>query len=108
MKEVPTNEKWFVDIHFKTQKSPQLFLQHGEEKLWGFSIPHSLERERISFVTYCCCGAILGTLTCVPAKEHREFALFLECRHQFIEAVQCGLQIFDDIRGQFVGIGQAV
>ena len=57
-----------MSIHSKTQKSPQLFLQQGEEKLWGFSMLHSLERERISFVTHFCCGAILGTLTRVPAR----------------------------------------
>ena len=52
------------------RKKPQLFLQQGEEKLWGFSMPHSLERERLSFVIHCCCGAILGTLTRIPAKQH--------------------------------------
>ena len=32
--------------------------------------------------------------------------LLFQCGgHQLVEAVQCGLQIFDDIRGQFVGIG---
>lgn len=31
--------------------------------------------------------------------------LLFQRGHQLVEAVQCGLQIFDDIRGQFVGIG---
>ena len=31
--------------------------------------------------------------------------LLFQRGHQLVETIQCGLQIFDDIRGQFVGIG---
>lgn len=31
--------------------------------------------------------------------------LLFQRGHQLVEAIQCGLQIFDDIRSQFVGIG---
>ena len=34
--------------------------------------------------------------------------LLFQCGHQLVEAIQCGLQILNDIRSQFVGIGQAV
>ena len=34
--------------------------------------------------------------------------LLFQRGHQLVETIQCGLQIFDDIRSQFVGIGQAV
>ena len=36
LKGVPTKEKWFVGIHCKTKKSPQLFLQQGEENCGDF------------------------------------------------------------------------
>jgi len=45
LKSVYTNRKTvFASTHPKTQKSPQSILRKGEERLWGFSMPHSLER----------------------------------------------------------------
>ena len=42
LKSVYTNLKTvFASTHPKTQKSPQSILQQGEERLWGFSMPHS-------------------------------------------------------------------
>ena len=62
-----------------------------------------------------CAGASLDTISLKMIKATMSahysgmVALFIQLLfqrgHQLVEAIQCGLQIFDDIRSQFVGIG---